>query len=80
MGRRRLPQLAVFDIRSWYGFRICFGAKLFSLATGLRLDPTTAEGIGKFGMGLPNSFDFRNVKRVERNGVGRRENRASTLI
>jgi len=61
-GRRRLSRLAVFDNAA--GMDSDLLRKALQFGNGSRLDPTQRKGIGKFGMGLPNS-SISQCKRVD---------------
>ncbi|UST68613.1 ATP-binding protein [Pseudomonas moraviensis] len=61
-GRRRLSRLAVFDNAA--GMDPILLRKALQFGNGTRLDPKHQKGIGKFGMGLPNS-SISQCKRVD---------------
>lgn len=61
-GRRRLSRLAVFDNAT--GMDPALLRKALQFGNGTRLDPKNQKGIGKFGMGLPNS-SISQCKRVD---------------
>lgn len=52
-GRRRLSRIGVFDNAS--GMDSISLRRALQFGNGSRLDPKNQKGIGKFGMGLPNS-------------------------
>lgn len=61
-GRRRLSKIAVFDNAA--GMEPAMLRKALQFGNGSRLDPKNQKGIGKFGMGLPNS-SISQCKRVD---------------
>jgi len=61
-GRRRLSKIAVFDNAA--GMEPALLRKALQFGNGTRLDPKHQKGIGKFGMGLPNS-SISQCKRVD---------------
>ncbi|MCL9803415.1 ATP-binding protein [Pseudomonas sp. AKS31] len=61
-GRRRLSRLAVFDNAAGMDPELL--RKALQFGNGTRLDPKHQKGIGKFGMGLPNS-SISQCKRVD---------------
>lgn len=61
-GRRRLSRIAVFDNAA--GMSPTLLRKSLQFGNGTRLDPKYQKGIGKFGMGLPNS-SISQCKRVD---------------
>lgn len=61
-GRRQISQLAVYDNAS--GMSPSLLRKALQFGNGSRLDRAKQKGIGKFGMGLPNS-SISQCKRVD---------------
>lgn len=61
-GRRRLSRIAVFDNAA--GMDPALLRKALQFGNGTRLEPKHQKGIGKFGMGLPNS-SISQCKRVD---------------
>jgi len=61
-GRRRLSRIGVFD--NALGMDPTSLRKALQFGNGSRLDPKHQKGIGKFGMGLPNS-SISQCKRVD---------------
>ncbi|WP_306602398.1 ATP-binding protein [Azonexus sp.] len=61
-GRRRLSRIGVFDNAA--GMDSALLRKALQFGNGSRLDPKQHKGIGKFGMGLPNS-SISQCKRVD---------------
>jgi hypothetical protein len=61
-GRRRLARIGVFD--NAHGMNPVSLRSALQFGNGSHLDPKTQTGIGKFGMGLPNS-SISQCKRVD---------------
>lgn len=61
-GRRRLSNVAVYDNAG--GMEPALLRKALQFGNGSRLEPKNQKGIGKFGMGLPNS-SISQCKRVD---------------
>lgn len=61
-GRKRISRIAVYDNAA--GMNPATLRKALQFGNGSRLDPKNQKGIGKFGMGLPNS-SISQCKRVD---------------